>query len=209
MRETHPWWPSDHVINWSPVTNWELKISSSTRSITTKHDRLGTYGERKPPMESQDPLSTWWGIVIMWQTKSVTYPLWQDLWPWNLASWWLMVTWMRPWRHIFPWPPAHMRSRDKLRKRNISSSRRRMAIELCRVLTYAEAKPIMKLNDSDHMIKSGHLSHWKLNISSSARFVHPDLVGWWRMMTGSHSWGHMTLWIRSLAKSYKIFKTKI
>ena len=159
MRETHPWWPSDHVIKWSPVTNWELKISSSTRSITTKHGRLGTYGERKPPMESQDPLSTWWGIVIMWQTKSVTYPLWQDLWPWNLASWWLMVTWMRPWRHIFPWPSAHMRSRDKLRKRNISSSRRRMATNFCRVLTYGKGKLIMKSHGSDHVIVRGHVSN--------------------------------------------------
>ena len=116
MGETHRSRPSGHVITWSHVTHWKLNISSSTRSVTTKHCKLGTYGERNPPVESHDPLTTWRGILVTWQTKNVTNPLWQDLWSWNLASWWLMVRWMHPWSHIILWPPDHMRSRDKLKK---------------------------------------------------------------------------------------------
>ena len=44
------WWrePFDHVVTWAHVTNWKLNISPSARSVTTKQDRLGTYGERNP-----------------------------------------------------------------------------------------------------------------------------------------------------------------
>ena len=42
-------WLSDHVIRWGYMTNWKLNISSSARSITTKHGRLVTYGKGSPP----------------------------------------------------------------------------------------------------------------------------------------------------------------
>ena len=102
------------MITWGHVTNWKLNISSSTRSMITKHGRLVTYVERDSPMESNDPLTTLW-CVVTWQIKRVTYPLWQGLWPWNLVSWWLMVRWTHPWSHMSLWPPVHMRSRDKLK----------------------------------------------------------------------------------------------
>ena len=125
-------WPSDHVITWVYVTNWKLissiirglllkwrihlyiNIFSSASSMTTKHGDLVTCGEKSPPMESHDPLTKWW-FVVTWQIKSVTDPPWKGLWPWNLASWWLMARWTHPWCHMSLWPPGHMKSRDKLK----------------------------------------------------------------------------------------------
>ena len=48
--------------------------------MATKHGSLGTYDVRNPPMESHNPLAIW-RCVVTGQTKSVTYPLWQGLWP--------------------------------------------------------------------------------------------------------------------------------
>ena len=44
-----------------------------------------------------------------------------------------------------------------------------MVTKHCMVLTYGEAKPVMKLHESDHVIRRYHMSNCKLNISSSAR----------------------------------------
>ena len=82
--------------------------------MTTKHRRLMTYGERNPPIELYYPQTTWW-CVVTWQIKSITYPHWHGLWPWNVASWWLMVRWTLPWSHMFLWLPGHRRSNDKLK----------------------------------------------------------------------------------------------
>ena len=112
-------------------------------------------------MESHDPLTNWW-CVVTWQTKSITHPLWQGLWTWNLESWWFMVTWMHPWNHIFLWPPDHMRSPDKLKTKYFF--RRHMASKLCRVLTYGEEKLIMKSHGSDHVIARGQVSIFNTNV---------------------------------------------
>ena len=147
-------------------------------------------------MDSYDPPTKCW-CVVTWQIKSVTYPLWQDLWLWNLANWWLMVRQRHPPSHMSFWPPDYKRSRDKL-KLKISSSRRFMATKRYRVLTYGEAKPIMKLHESNHVIARGHMLSRKLNISSSTRPISPHLAGWWGM----------TLWLCSLVRSHENFKTK-
>ena len=93
-------WSSDHVITWSHLTNWQLNISLSARSVTTKHGRLGTYGERKPAMESHNTLTMQWCVVTR-QSKSVTYPFWQGLWPWNLVNSWFIIRWVHPWSQMF------------------------------------------------------------------------------------------------------------
>ena len=93
-------WPSDHVILWGQVTNWKLSMSSSTRSMTTKHGRLVTYDVWNAPMESHDSLTLSW-CVVTWQIKSAMYSLrqglghktWQvgGLWPPNFQGadvWW-------------------------------------------------------------------------------------------------------------------------
>ena len=71
-------WHFDHVITWDHVTSSKLKISSYARSLTTQQDRLVTYGYKNLLMDSYDPLTQWWCVVTC-QTKSVTYPLWQNL----------------------------------------------------------------------------------------------------------------------------------
>ena len=87
-------WSSDHVITWSHRTNWQLNISLSARSVTTKHGRLGTYGERKPAMESHNTLTMQWCVVTR-QSKSVTYPFWQGM---KLGK---FVWWTHPWSQMF------------------------------------------------------------------------------------------------------------
>ena len=52
-----------------------------------------------------------------------------------------------------------------------------MATKLYRVPTCGEAKPIMKLHESDHVIARGHVSNRKLNISSSTRPISSHLAG--------------------------------
>ena len=66
-----------------------------------------------------------------------------------------------------------------------------MATKLFRVLTYGQAKSIMKLHESDHVIKRDK--------SSSTRPIPPHLAGCWRM----------TLWPCSLVSSHEKLKTKI
>ena len=84
-------WPSDHVITRDHVTNWKLNISFPARSLATKYRRLVILWQ----WSSHDSL-TMCECVVTWQIKSITYPLWQGLWPWNLARWWLMVRWTHP-----------------------------------------------------------------------------------------------------------------
>ena len=74
-----------------------------------------------------------------------------------------------------------------------------MATKLCWVLTYGEAKPIKNLHESDHMITRGHVSNWKLNISSSTGPIPPHLAGWWGM----------TFWPCSLVRLQEKVKMKI
>ena len=55
--------------------------------------------------------------MVTWQIKSTRYSLWKGLWPWNLASWWLIVMWTHRWSPILLSPPGHMRLRGKLKTR--------------------------------------------------------------------------------------------
>ena len=144
-------------------------------------------------MNSSDTLTKWWCLAKSW--KSVTYPLWQDVWLWNLENWWFMIRLTHPSSHMFFWPPGYIRSRDKLKTEYFFPQK-----TYGRVLTNGEAKPIMKLQESDHVITRGHVSNWKLNISFSTRSIPPHLAGWWGM----------TLWpCNHLRSKKKKFKTKI
>ena len=105
---------SDHVITWGHVAKVKLNILSDAMPMTTKHGGLMTYGDSNPPVESHDSLRMWWQVV-RWQIESITYPFWQGLWQWNLASWRLNVKRRHPWSNIFPWPPGHIKSCETLR----------------------------------------------------------------------------------------------
>ena len=93
-----------------------------------------------------------------------------------------------------------MRSPDKLKTKYFF--RRRVASKLCRVMTCGEEKPIMKSHGSDHVITRGHVSICKTNVLFYKAYT--TRVG--RVLTNgdrSHPWSHMTLWLRSLLRSYK------
>ena len=51
-------WLFDHVIIRDHLSNWKHNIFSSARFMTTKFGRVVTYGDRKPPMDSYDPLTS-------------------------------------------------------------------------------------------------------------------------------------------------------
>ena len=68
----------------------------------------------------EEPYGVTWSSENMvicgtWQIKTVTYSLWQDLWSWNLASWWLMMRWIHPWNNMSLQQPGHLKSHDKLK----------------------------------------------------------------------------------------------
>ena len=70
-----------------------------------------------------------------------------------------------------------------------------MTTKFCSVLTYVEAKPMKKSHHSDHVIRRGHVSNLKLNISSSTRPIPPDLTESWCIVTGSHGLIHRVTWL--------------
>ena len=69
----------DSLITWSQEVTCQIeniKISSSTKLLTTMLGRVITYGDRKPPMESHDPLPTH-SCEITWKIYNVISPLLQ------------------------------------------------------------------------------------------------------------------------------------
>ena len=68
-------WLFDHVITWCHVTNWKLNISSSTRSITTKHSRLVTYDERSPS-SLQSFFCTRVMVFCVWENAHIIFWCW-------------------------------------------------------------------------------------------------------------------------------------
>ena len=106
---------NDPLITWSHEVTWQIKnlISPLLRGLWTPNMKGGDLWWEEPT----------YGVMILWNVvmcshvteSKVTCPLWQDLRPWNLVSWWLMVRWKHLWSHMFLWPPGHMSSRDKLK----------------------------------------------------------------------------------------------
>ena len=84
----------------------------------------------------------------------------------------------------------------KPKKKN--SFRRCMIAKIFRMLTHGEATPIINMYNSDHVITRSYVSNWKLNISFSTASIAPELAGRWLMVTGSHPWSHVTIWLWSL-----------
>ena len=86
-----------------------------------------------------------------------------------LTRWWCVVTWQIKSLMTYGKVNAPIKSHVL------------MTTKLFRVLTYGEAKPIIKLHKSDHVITRGHVSDWKLNnlqyninpISSNVAILYP------------------------------------
>ena len=127
-------------------------------------------------------MTGWWFMVrrtylfthtILWQSgdmwsrdkiKSVTYPFWQDQWLWKLVNWWLMKN-TDPSSYTF-FTRSHITCHMSFTKSQVTRSRDKLKAEYfllqktygtnrCRMLTYGEAKPIIKLHKSDHIITRG------------------------------------------------------
>ena len=52
-------WPSGHVATWGHVTNKKRYISTSTRAMTGKIDKVEVYSKGPPSIESFNALITW------------------------------------------------------------------------------------------------------------------------------------------------------
>ena len=84
----------------SPIM-WPLSHVRSRDKIKTKYFllnnvcghqlcRMMTYNEEISPIMSCDSLIMW-SHEVTWQNKNKISPLLQNLWPLNLAGWWLMI----------------------------------------------------------------------------------------------------------------------
>ena len=181
-------WSCDHARSYHKLKTWYLLFRKVYDHQTWQSGDLRweepTYGVTW----SSDNLV----MRIMWQIKSVIYPLWQSLW---LQS--------NPRSHMFLWQPGHMWSFRKLKTDNRFLQITYGYRKLCRGLTYGEAKPIMKSHNFDDVTTKDRVSNWKFNISSSTKSIPPDLAGRWLMVTGSHPWSHMSLC--SVARSHEKF----
>ena len=67
---------------------------------------------------------------------------------------------------------------------------------------------LIKLCDS-LITGSQEITRWTENIIATVLqgLWAPNLAGWWLMVTGSHPWGHMTTWLRTLARLHEKFIT--
>ena len=59
-------WSFIHLILQSHVTNQTFYISNCTRSMATKQDKVVTYRDEIPPINSHNPFNRW-SRVVMWQ----------------------------------------------------------------------------------------------------------------------------------------------
>ena len=61
MYGHHTWqtWPSGHVATWGHVTNKKRYVSTSTRAMTGKIDKVEVYSKGPPSIESFNALITW------------------------------------------------------------------------------------------------------------------------------------------------------
>ena len=76
--------------------------------------RMVTYDEENSPIMSHDSLTTW-SHEVTWQNKNrISHPL-QNLWPPNLAEWWLMIRETHTECQVTLWSRDNVSSRDKFK----------------------------------------------------------------------------------------------
>ena len=77
-----------HLLTWSCEIKWQTKtISSLPRCLWLPNLARVWLSIRK----SHHPWITW-SYEITWQTKIIISPLLQNLWPQNIAGWWLNLS---------------------------------------------------------------------------------------------------------------------
>ena len=106
----HTWQTSsyDHMATWSHVTNKKQYISTSTRPMTAKLNKVEVYSKEPP---SFDALITWSSYHV---TKEKFY-IPTSLRPWlpNLTESWVLMRAYYPSSHITCWWLSHIRSDGK------------------------------------------------------------------------------------------------
>ena len=78
----------------APESRGFLKSRKKIKTYLNYHNAFGTvvsYHEGLPPVMSHDSLITW-SSEITGKTKIIVFPLWQCLWRWILAGWWLTLS---------------------------------------------------------------------------------------------------------------------
>ena len=167
---TYDWEKLTHNIRWSSDhVIIRGHVTNRKLRMTTKHSRLVTCGERNPPMKSHDSLTAWC-CVVTWEIKSV-----------------------------------------------VSYLDRPATMKLDKLVTYGEVNTPIKSNvplttwshevtwqtknklflPPEDKFPPNFAGCWYIvrQSASSTRTVPPDLAGWSRVVTGSHSWSHRTLWL--------------
>ena len=104
------WW-SSLARSRDKLNTWYLYCRKTYGHSTWKGDEL-LYG--LPRIKSENSQNTW-SHEIKWQIKHVISLLPLDLWPLNVARWWLTIKRLPPTKSHNPLKHDLLRSRDKLK----------------------------------------------------------------------------------------------
>ena len=171
------------MVTWGYVTEQKQNISSSAKPMATRPGRVVTYDKRTSPVMFMaiklSKLMTYGEVNT--SIKSHVF----------LTTWLHNVTWQTKNGIFLPsedfWPSNFAGCWHMVREAHNEVARSQ------------EATWSQEVTWSNCVTTRGHVSNWKLNISSSIRPIPPHLAVWWRM----------TLWPCSLVRSHEKFKTKI
>ena len=101
--------------------------------MTTKLRRMVALLDKLLHIKLHHPLITW-SCYITWQVKTITFPLPQCLWPWNLVGWLHILKSSQPISHTTPRSRDLTKSRDK--NHHFSTTRVPMATKLDRIVAH-------------------------------------------------------------------------
>ena len=169
--------PYDHVVRWSHRTNKKRYISTSTRPMLAKLDKVEVYSNGPPSIESFDTLITR-DQVITWQMKNVISQLPWDLWLPHLTEWWVLTRGYYPSSDSTCWPRGHRRSHDKWKMFWIHFH------VTCCYQTWQKGGLWLGVTcptTKPHI----HSITWQINFVIS--LLSRGLTGWWLVMRSHHS----------------------
>ena len=162
--------------------------------------RMVTNLERLQQIMLLYPLVTW-SCEITWQTKIITSPLPQYLWPPNLAEWWLTFRSSYPWCYYTLWSHGLVSSRDKLKQLYLDYHSAyghqtwQDDVKPWAASTYNVTLPF------SHMALQDQVTNWKHNISTNTV---PMATKLGRMVTNLEQFLHIMLLCPLVTWSCKI-----
>ena len=84
-------WCFDHIVLQDRLTNQNHYTSTITVPMSTKLENMLTYLDGLLPIKSHGPFIIW-SCEMKWQSKTITSPLQQCLWPPILTGSWLTLS---------------------------------------------------------------------------------------------------------------------